>query len=78
MKYCFPCLYLPTGIIGKKREGDRYDFNERTVRYAIRVMLDLAEHDNGGYIPLKDITVPAGDIQKVSGDHRERSGRGAC
>ncbi len=24
-------------------------------RYAIRVMLDLAEHDNGGYIPLKDI-----------------------
>lgn len=24
-------------------------------RYAIRVMLDLAEHDNGSYIPLKDI-----------------------
>lgn len=24
-------------------------------RYAIRVMLDLAEHDTGGYIPLKDI-----------------------
>ena len=24
-------------------------------RYAIRVMLDLAEHDNGTYIPLKDI-----------------------
>ena len=24
-------------------------------RYAIRVMIDLAEHDNGGYIPLKDI-----------------------
>ena len=24
-------------------------------RYAIRVMLDLAEHDQGGYIPLKDI-----------------------
>lgn len=24
-------------------------------RYAIRVMLDLAEHENGGYIPLKDI-----------------------
>lgn len=24
-------------------------------RYAIRVMLDLAEHDNGAYIPLKDI-----------------------
>ena len=24
-------------------------------RYAIRVMIDLAENDNGGYIPLKDI-----------------------
>ena len=24
-------------------------------RYAIRVMLDLAEHDNGSYVPLKDI-----------------------
>lgn len=24
-------------------------------RYALRVMLDLAEHDNGDYIPLKDI-----------------------
>ncbi len=24
-------------------------------RYAVRVMIDLAEHDDGGYIPLKDI-----------------------
>ena len=24
-------------------------------RYAIRVMIDLARHDNGSYIPLKDI-----------------------
>ena len=24
-------------------------------RYAIRVMIDLAEHDGGKYIPLKDI-----------------------
>ena len=24
-------------------------------RYAIRVMIDIAENDNGGYIPLKDI-----------------------
>ncbi len=24
-------------------------------RYAIRVMIDLAEHDNGNFIPLKDI-----------------------
>ena len=24
-------------------------------RYAIRVMIDLAQHDTGGWIPLKDI-----------------------
>jgi Rrf2 family protein len=24
-------------------------------RYALRVLIDLAEHDNGSYIPLKDI-----------------------
>lgn len=24
-------------------------------RYAIRILLDLAEHDNGSYVPLKDI-----------------------
>ena len=24
-------------------------------RYAIRVLIDMAEHDSGGYIPLKDI-----------------------
>ena len=24
-------------------------------RYALRVMIDLAEHDNGNYVPLKDI-----------------------
>ena len=24
-------------------------------RYALRVMIDLAEHDQGEYIPLKDI-----------------------
>lgn len=24
-------------------------------RYALRVMVDMAEHDRGGYIPLKDI-----------------------
>ena len=32
-------------------------------RYALRVMLDLAEHDNGTYIPLKDIAVRQ-DISK--------------
>jgi Rrf2 family protein len=24
-------------------------------RYALRAMIDLAEHDNGGYIPLRDV-----------------------
>ena len=33
-------------------------------RYAIRVMLDLAEHETGGYIPLKDIAERQGISKK--------------
>ena len=33
-------------------------------RYAIRVILDLAEHSNGEYIPLKDIAARQGISQK--------------
>lgn len=33
-------------------------------RYAIRVMIDLAEHDNGGYIPLKDTAARQGLSKK--------------
>ena len=33
-------------------------------RYAIRVMLDLAENDNGNYIPLKDIAERQGISKK--------------
>ena len=33
-------------------------------RYAIRVMLDLAEHDSGSYIPLKDIAARQGISKK--------------
>ena len=33
-------------------------------RYAIRLMIDLAEHENGGYIPLKDIAVRQGISKK--------------
>ena len=33
-------------------------------RYAIRVMADLAEHDTGGYIPLKDIAERQGISKK--------------
>ncbi|MBR4144675.1 MAG: Rrf2 family transcriptional regulator [Lachnospiraceae bacterium] len=33
-------------------------------RYAIRIMLDLAEHDNGKYMPLKDIAERQGISKK--------------
>ncbi len=33
-------------------------------RYAIRVMIDLAENDNGNYIPLKDIALRQGLSKK--------------
>lgn len=33
-------------------------------RYAIRIMIDLAENDNGGYIPLKDIAARQGISKK--------------
>ena len=36
-------------------------------RYALRVMVDLAEHPQVGYIPMKDIT----DRQQVSKKHPE-------
>ena len=33
-------------------------------RYALRIMIDLAEHDNGSYIPLKDIATRQGLSKK--------------
>lgn len=36
-------------------------------RYALRVMIDLAEHENGGYIPLKEIA----DRQEISKKYLE-------
>lgn len=33
-------------------------------RYAIRVMIDMAQNDNGGYIPLKDIAARQGLSKK--------------
>ena len=33
-------------------------------RYAIRVMIDLAEHDTGSYIPLKDVAARQGISKK--------------
>ena len=31
-------------------------------RYALRVMLDLAQHDGAPYVPLKEIAAPAGYV----------------
>ena len=36
-------------------------------RYGLRVMIDLAENDNGSYIPLKDIA----DRQEISKKYLE-------
>lgn len=40
-------------------------------RYALRVMIDLAEHPSDGYIPLREIAQRPGDIGKVSRNHPE-------
>ena len=40
-------------------------------RYAIRVMLDLAEHRGGDYIPIKDVAAR----QEISPKYLERSCR---
>lgn len=37
-------------------------------RYALRVLIDLAEHDGGGYIPLRDVA----DRQRISFKYAER------
>ena len=34
-------------------------------RYALRMLIDLAEHENGGYVALKDIAARQ-DISKKS------------
>ena len=34
-------------------------------RYSIRILLDLAEHRNGKYIPMKRGRGPAGDFSEV-------------
>lgn len=37
-------------------------------RYALRVLIDLAEHENGGYIPMKDVA----ERQEISLKYLER------
>ena len=43
-------------------------------RYALRVMIDLAEHVGVSYIPLKDIAERQQISEKISGVHRESIG----
>ena len=43
-------------------------------RYALRVMIDLAEHDDGRFIPLKEIAARQGISGKISGEHRQAVG----
>lgn len=33
-------------------------------RYALRVLIDMAEHDNGGYLPLKEVAARQGISEK--------------
>ena len=35
-------------------------------RYAIRVLIDLAENDNGKFIPLKDVAERQGELDKLA------------
>ena len=41
-------------------------------RYALRVMIDIAENQRDGYIPLKEIAAAAGNFGKIPGGHRQR------
>jgi|GEM_PF-4338421 len=38
-------------------------------RYALRVMIDLAEHRNGRYIPMKDVA----ERQDISADYKTKT-----
>ena len=39
-------------------------------RYALRIMIDLAEHQRDGYIPLKETAGRQGHFRKIPGrDH---------
>ena len=42
-------------------------------RYALRVMIDIAEHPNEPYIPLKSIAARQGISEKISGKHFKNS-----
>lgn len=43
-------------------------------RYALRVMIDLAEHQSEKYVPLKEVAARQRDLGKVSGEHPQGTG----
>ena len=46
-------------------------------RYALRVMIDLAEHQSEGYVPLKEIAARQEISEKISGKHFKGAGPAA-
>ena len=46
-------------------------------RYALRVMVDLAEHQGEGYIPFKGNCTAAGNFGEISGSNFKSAGAGA-
>ena len=57
--------YLPTCIIGYKNSKEHTTMMISTKgRYALRVMIDIAEHQHDGYIPLKEIAARQENFRK--------------
>jgi Rrf2 family protein len=60
--YLIVFLFLSCDILGKRAPGGIHMISTKG-RYAIRVMIDIAENSEGGYVPLKDIAARQ-DISK--------------
>jgi Rrf2 family protein len=60
--YLIVFLFFSCDILGKRAPGGIHMISTKG-RYAIRVMIDIAENSNGGYVPLKDIAARQ-DISK--------------
>ena len=55
-------FYSPCDILGKREQGGTRMISTKG-RYAIRVMIDIAENSEGGFVPLRDIAARQ-DISK--------------
>ena len=59
----FPAfLFTHCDILGKRQSGGFYMISTKG-RYALRVMIDIAENSDGSYVPLRDIAARQ-DISK--------------